>query len=197
MHISSSLRTVDKYTLANQHTAERLQSPCNEVHHNLALFINCYCFNLHIYDSTIIACFIFLPRMEPASIVSLTGACLTLVMRTAKDLNDIVSKFRNVDHKVTLIEAQLNTITATISRLKDWLKTQQQISHGIYSDLSGAIGACTTVVSQLNGYITSLGKGRFKSKVKWVWEDSSLSEYQSALASQIAALGLFLNVILL
>lgn len=43
--------------------------------------------------------------MDPVSVISMAGACLTLVTRTVKDVNDLVGKFRNMDQKISYLGA--------------------------------------------------------------------------------------------
>ncbi|KAL1634463.1 hypothetical protein SLS58_010659 [Diplodia intermedia] len=135
--------------------------------------------------------------MEPTSIVSLAGACLTLVVRTTRDLNDIAAKFHKMEQMVRLLVAQLNTITTTLAQLDRWLNRQPDLGSDVSGALAGAIEACTTVVNELAGFVARLKGGWLSSRFLWIWDEGQFAQYQRALDSQITALGLFLNVILL
>ena len=135
--------------------------------------------------------------MDPASVLSMAGACLTLVTRTVKDVNDIVGKYRKMDQKLALIVARLNTIRATLSQLESWLKTQRDLSNDIDTDLQGAIGACCIVVEEIQLYVTGVRGRGFGGKIRYLWDEGQFLQFSSALDSQIAALGLFMNVMLL
>ncbi|KKY13341.1 putative ankyrin repeat containing protein [Diplodia seriata] len=135
--------------------------------------------------------------MEPMSIVSLAGACLTLVVRTTRDLNDIAAKFHKMEQMVRLLVAQLNTITTTLAQLERWLNGQPDLGSDVSGALVGAIEACITVVNELAGFVARLKGGWLSSRLLWIWDEGQFAQYQRALDSQITALGLFLNVILL
>ncbi|KAL1639424.1 Ankyrin repeat and SOCS box protein 10 [Diplodia intermedia] len=135
--------------------------------------------------------------MDPATVLSMAGACLTLVSRTVTDVNDIVGKYRK--KKLSLIAARLGTIKATISQLETWLRNEggSAITPEIDRDLRDAMGACSVVVTGIQLYVTNVRQGWLGGKFRYLWEESQFLQFSSALDSQIAALGLFVNVILL
>ncbi|KAB2572151.1 Ankyrin-1 [Lasiodiplodia theobromae] len=133
--------------------------------------------------------------MDPASVMSLTGACLTILVRTVREINELVGKMSNMEQKVNLIVARLNTISATMSQLELWMRTHD-VSR-IAEDLAGAIRSCTLVVGEIESYVKSVKGGWLSGRIRYLWDEGQFLQYQSALDSQVAALGLFLNVILL
>ncbi|KAF9638968.1 putative ankyrin repeat protein [Lasiodiplodia theobromae] len=118
--------------------------------------------------------------------MSLTGACLTILVRTVREINELVGKMSNMEQKVNLIVARLNTISATMSQLELWMRTHD-VSR-IAEDLAGA---------QIESYVKSVKGGWLSGRIRYLWDEGQFLQYQSALDSQVAALGLFLNVILL
>lgn len=133
--------------------------------------------------------------MDPASVMSLTGACLTVLVRTVREINELVGKMSNMEQKVNLIVARLNTISATMSQLELWMRTHD-VSR-MAEDLAGAIRSCTLVVGEIESYVKSVKGGWLSGRIRYLWDEGQFLQYQSALDSQVAALGLFLNVILL
>ena len=127
--------------------------------------------------------------------MSLTGACLTILVRTVREINELVGKMSNMEQKVNLIVARLNTISATMSQLELWMRTHD-VSR-IAEDLAGAIRSCTLVVGEIESYVKSVKGGWLSGRIRYLWDEGQFLQYQSALDSQVAALGLFLNVILL
>ncbi|OJD40678.1 ankyrin repeat protein [Diplodia corticola] len=137
--------------------------------------------------------------MDPATVLSMAGACLTLVTRTVTDVNDIVGKYRKMDQKLSLIAARLGTIKATMSQLESWLRSDGDAASTpeIERDLRDAISACSVVVTEIQLYVTNVRKGWLGGKFRYLWDEGQFLQFSSALDSQIAALGLFVNVILL
>ncbi|KAL0264064.1 hypothetical protein SLS55_000008 [Diplodia seriata] len=115
------------------------------------------------------------------------------------DVNDIVGKYRKMDQKLSLIAARLGTIKATISQLETWLRNEGGAASTpeVDRDLRGAIGACSVVVTEIQLYVTNVRKGWLGGAFRYLWEEGQFLQFSSALDSQIAALGLFVNVILL
>lgn len=130
--------------------------------------------------------------------MSLTGACLTVLVRTVREINELVGKMQNMEQKVNLIVARLNTITATMSQLELWMRSNDVTAGSrMAEDLAGAIQSCTLVVGEIENYVKSVNGGWLSGRIRYLWDEGQFMQYQSALDSQVAALGLFLNVILL
>lgn len=136
--------------------------------------------------------------MEPTSVISVAGACLTVVLRTSREINELVAKARRIDHTVTLILARLGTIQATVSQLQSWMQTEgSDVSPQVAADLHTAIGACQMVVREILQHVQRVKVGWLGGRVRHLWDEGQYLMYQQSLDSQTAALGIFLNVILL
>ncbi|KAF2146739.1 uncharacterized protein K452DRAFT_314969 [Aplosporella prunicola CBS 121167] len=136
--------------------------------------------------------------MDPVTVLSMVGACLTIVTRTTSGTNELATKFQNLEQKVNLIIARLNTITATMTQLERWLRgNQHDMTSNMVDDLTRAVSSCTIVVREIENYVANVKGGRFGGRFRYLWDESQFLQYQSALDSQVTALALFLNVMLL
>ncbi|KAK0644880.1 Receptor-interacting serine/threonine-protein kinase 4 [Lasiodiplodia hormozganensis] len=136
--------------------------------------------------------------MEPTSVISVAGACLTVVLRTSREINELVAKARRIDHTVTLILARLSTIQATVSQLRSWMmQNEEEVSPQVAADLHTAIGACQMVVREILRHVQRVKTGWLGGRVRHLWDEGQYLMYQQSLDSQTAALAIFLNVILL
>ncbi|KAK8182950.1 hypothetical protein BC567DRAFT_221252 [Phyllosticta citribraziliensis] len=135
--------------------------------------------------------------MDPASVISVTGACLTAIVRTSRELNEIIAKAKHTDKQVSLILARLGTIRATISQLQSWLHSDQNISPQVVTDLRTAIESCEIVVREVESHVLRVKSGWLGGKIRFIWDEGQFLMHQQSLDSQTAALGILLNVILL
>ena len=135
--------------------------------------------------------------MDPASIVSLAGGCLKIVVGTAKELRQLRRTFKDYEQDINLVQVRLDTIQATLSQLDSWLQAQQRLAPQLIVDFGLAMTACETVVKEIQAHVSRVNSGSIKAKARHLWDEASFTQHQKSLDSQIAALALFLNVIIL
>jgi hypothetical protein len=157
--------------------------------------------------------------MDPISVISLASSIAGLIDVTSRSivgLLNIASRYSRFGLKIRQIAGQLSTLKAALKKIKELI----EISHDgiprrnrmaifalddeqLVCDLVLAIDCCESVVTvldeqlsrfQLTSHSQSSGLTDVRTKVKFLWEEGDLDEYQGMLNNQINALNLLLTV---
>jgi hypothetical protein len=142
--------------------------------------------------------------MDPATIVGLVASCMTICVKAGKlsrDLKDLRTRFKNVEHAITIVSAQVAAISASTSRLSYWLESSSS-SHEygrIVSEFTPVLESCDALLALVQEHVTNV-KGTsdsliFRSRLKHMWNESTLQRYREDLGSQVQALSLMIQCI--
>ena len=136
--------------------------------------------------------------MDPLVTLPLVGASLKVIVLASRDLSTLIQKYKTADQRVKLVLARLNTIHATLLQLDSWVVKQQTLAAKLASDLDLAVRSCELVVEDIQKRIDVFkSTERAKGKIRYIWNEPEFLHCQQSLDSQIAALALFMNVIIL
>ncbi|OKL58089.1 hypothetical protein UA08_06817 [Talaromyces atroroseus] len=157
--------------------------------------------------------------MDPISVISLASSIAGLIDVTSHSiisLLNLASRYSRFGLKIRQIAGQLSTLKAALKKIKDLI----EISHDevprkngaavfalddeqLVCDLLLSIDCCESVIKvldeqlsrfQLSSHSQSSGLSDVRSKVKFLWEEGDMNEYQGMLNNQINALNLLLTV---
>ncbi|KAF2136436.1 uncharacterized protein K452DRAFT_130461 [Aplosporella prunicola CBS 121167] len=135
--------------------------------------------------------------MEPASILTIVVTSLSVVVKTSLALKELSQKYRSVGQEVTLIIVRLNTIEAIVSQIGSWLQKEEPVQEQVAADVQMAVAACEFVVGEIYNHVERVREGWFGGKIRHMWNEEQLLQYQRSLDSQISALGVLLNIAVL
>lgn len=142
---------------------------------------------------------------DPASILSLVSASLTITMRAAtigKDLYSLKSKFQNVDKKVYQLSIHVSALRVAARSLSSWLEDDAVGSdevEEIKGELLEVLSACCELLSDLQDHVSSALAGAekvdFKGAVSYIWNEDIIKETTQTLHQQEVALLLILQTL--
>ncbi|KAF2795033.1 hypothetical protein K505DRAFT_416711 [Melanomma pulvis-pyrius CBS 109.77] len=136
--------------------------------------------------------------MEAVSIIALVGSGLAVATKTLKALNDLSQKNTNVEQSTQLLISKLSTVRAALSQLQALLQSDRAerfITPQLQSDLSSAMYPCTVVMGAIHQHVRQIQEGWLKGRIRYLWDEKTISEHSVHLDSQISALNLLLQVI--
>ncbi|KAJ8069479.1 hypothetical protein OCU04_003132 [Sclerotinia nivalis] len=144
--------------------------------------------------------------MDPVSIVGLTGSALNtgkVIANLLKSLITLRSKYKTASLMVSLLIGQLTTIKAALNEVSDWIATSLQglAEHEqLIDDLNISLESCHIIILILDDRVTQLARNcmeglNFEGKIKFLWDESEMGEFNDHLNSQINALNLLLSAI--
>jgi hypothetical protein len=157
--------------------------------------------------------------MDPISVISLASSIAGLIDITSRSivaLLSLQSRYSRFGLKITQIAGQLSTLKAALKKIKDLI----EISHDnilykgethifalddeqLVCDLVLSIDCCESIIKVLDGQLSrfqltspsqSSGLSNVRTKVKFLWEEGEIDDYQGMLNHQINALNLLLTV---
>ncbi len=146
--------------------------------------------------------------MDPASIVGLISASGTIVSAitlTVKGLSDIRGKYAGADLRIRLLIGQLSTVKSALNQIRDWVEynlvdspTQAELVEGLNVSLDGCKAAMDVLAEEVTGLVGDASPGSrlnptFRTRAKYVWNESSMKDHQDRLHAQVAALQLLLQ----
>jgi hypothetical protein len=143
--------------------------------------------------------------MEPASIVSLVGTCLSISTRVAtigQQLYTLKERYKHVERNITLFEMQLSALNTAARRVSIWLeRPSTQCPTEMQIELKQSLEACDTLVLLIMEYLSQSQSRQAKmglwSKTKHIWDENTIKEYEGMLRGQVQALSLLLQILAL
>ncbi|KAK3678786.1 hypothetical protein LTR78_001239 [Recurvomyces mirabilis] len=138
--------------------------------------------------------------MDPVSILSLVGVCWTIAARAASigtDIKTVKNLFKegsNTTQEIDQLDAQVQTLDLTASRLADWLRhgTSQAISTDEAARLLESLRAYDMGTARIQAHILNVRNGAesvgFGGKVRHWWYENDLKKDQAVLSRQIQAM---------
>lgn len=147
--------------------------------------------------------------MDPITafgIVSGGVQTLDIITKTVHGLWMLQNKFADADHTIHSLKTLLTTIKCSISQLRELARRQPSGSphHVDYLEgLNVAVEGCKTIaevlaeeVTKLTGSVSSNDNTRLglRARVKTIWNEALMKDYEARLQAQVSALHLLLQV---
>lgn len=157
--------------------------------------------------------------MDPVSVISLATSIAGLIDITSRSIAALLSlksRYSRFGLKISQIAGQLSTLKAALKKIKDLIeinhdnilrKGETQIfaldDEQLVFDLVLSIDCCESVIKVLDEQLSRFqptspsqlsGLSNVRTKVKFLWEEGDLDDYQGMLNHQINALNLLLTV---
>ena len=138
--------------------------------------------------------------MDPISVFGVTSAAIqviTTIGSTVKGLAEIRNKFIAADQSIRSLISQLSSIKSALSIIHDWIDNDLVVSptqSDFVDALSAAIEGCSETMDVLSEEVANLvGSAAaenigFRTRTRFVWNESSMKDHQDRLQSQVAAL---------
>ncbi|OCK96512.1 uncharacterized protein K441DRAFT_695011 [Cenococcum geophilum 1.58] len=141
--------------------------------------------------------------MEPSAIVGLCGSCIGITYRAGKlahDIHDLRHKFKDVDISLLSVKSQASAIQAVTEILSRWLDNPQvQVDGSLQLQLASILDACEFLLGFIQEHVSKATQSQqklgFRSRTKYLWNESSLNGYRDMLQIQVQALQLILQCI--
>jgi hypothetical protein len=149
--------------------------------------------------------------MDPISIIGVASASAQIaqfITQTIQGLCTLRGKFKDADMTIRLLIAELSTIRAAVSQLRDWAEWNSSDSPKETEYMIGlevALEGCHAAMEVLAEEITELVAGSatrsdpasfslaFMAKAKVVWSEDIMKIHQDRLHAQVQALNLLLQ----
>jgi len=141
--------------------------------------------------------------MDPASVVGLVSACFSLagqISSTIKGLNDLRGKYKGVEENTVALISHVNIVRSSVDALSQWLSnpTRRRLPDESETSLKAAIDCCAMVIAGINRHVSYAQDpsktASMKDRVRYVWNESTISDHVHRLDSQIGSLNLWLQV---
>lgn len=139
--------------------------------------------------------------MEPASIFGLCASCVGVAYKAGKlvhDIHELCIKFKGVEVSLQFLKTEISAVkiaTETISRSLDL--PHVKVHKSLQSQLADTLDACGDLLALIQEHVSKATQTRrtigFRSKINYLWTESSLNEYRSILQTQVQALQLILQ----
>jgi hypothetical protein len=133
--------------------------------------------------------------MDPATIISLVGGCISLAKITVTTIHsayELKDKFDNVEYSVQGLISKLNSIQFSLSMIENWARHgegRKANNPELFAHLESSIRSCTVVISGINAKVSQKDdKPGVKDRLRFVWNDSLVKGFESDLDSQISAI---------
>jgi hypothetical protein len=135
--------------------------------------------------------------MDPATIVGLVSASLSIATRlgaTTKDVCEIFKTYRGVKASLDLIASRNLSIRAALAQIKEFTSRQRRLATEVGEGLESALISCSMVMKAVEQRLSNIRKSR-TTGVRYLWEERDLKSDESNLNSQIAALHLLISAL--
>lgn len=147
--------------------------------------------------------------MDPASIIGLLSAAGTIastITITIQRLSDLRGQLKDADVRVRLLIGELSVVKSALTQINDWTHylddnhRQADVVEGLKVSLDGvqvAMDALADEVRLLLGAAAGESSltAELRIRIKYAWNESSLTEHENRLRAQIAALHLLLQAV--
>jgi len=142
---------------------------------------------------------------DPASVVALVSASLTITIRAAKVgkyLYSLKPKLQKAEKCVQQVSTHVSAIRIAARSLSDWLEDDavgEEKVEVVKEELLQVLAACGELLSDLESYFSKALAGaekmRFVGTVSYVWNETVIKETTQTLHQQETALVLILNTL--
>lgn len=154
--------------------------------------------------------------MEPASILSIVSACVTLAIKAGtigKDAASLYNTLKEAPTTVRLLVVRVNALGAAVKHISNWVSNIPRARLAEYANVIEQLGftltSCDEALDTLGASIVKVkrekleGSGEkthdhfWKSRIAYWWNDNSIKEQEDTLARHIEALQLLLQCLML
>ena len=138
--------------------------------------------------------------MDPASIVGLVSACLSLAEKTTKAIHgswELYTRYQAVGRNVSVLVERLSTVRSALLVLSTWIKSyllKQAGAGELVASLEGAIASCHSVLAGIQELVEGVRVNKSSDKIKFLWNESTIDSLSNSLDSQIGALNLVVSI---
>ncbi|KAL6714181.1 hypothetical protein ACLMJK_008676 [Lecanora helva] len=146
--------------------------------------------------------------MEPITIfglLSTAGTLASTISLTIRNLSELRAQYKDADVRIRLLIGELSTVKAALTQINDWTHClddthrQADVVEGLRVSLEGCQLAMDALAEEVRSLMggdlgTSVNPG-FRTRTRYVWNESSLKEHEGRLHAQIAALQLLLQAV--
>jgi hypothetical protein len=149
--------------------------------------------------------------MDPISIIGVASSAAQIaqfIAQTIQGLCTLRGKFKDADMTIRLLIAQLSTIRAAVSQLRDWAEwnssdspKEAEYMKGLEVALEGCQAAMEVLAEEIKELVAeSATKGdpgshslSFMTKTRVVWSEDTMKTHQDRLHAQVQAINLLLQ----
>lgn len=142
---------------------------------------------------------------DPASILGLISASLTIAIRAAtigKDIHSLTTKYKVTNTKVRQLSVHIAAVRVAARSLSSWLEEDAVGSdevEDVKNELSQVLSACCSLLSDLQDFVAKALAGAetvgFKGAVAYIWDEEIIKESMETLHYQETALVLILQAL--
>lgn len=142
---------------------------------------------------------------DPATIVGLVAASLTIVVRAAtigKDLHTLISRYRTTDSKVKQLSVHVAAVRIAARSLSSWLEGDtigSEEVEDVKHELLEVLTACCSLLEDLRSHVAEALKGAenvgFKGAVHYIWDEDVIKDTTETLHHQETVLILMLHAL--
>jgi hypothetical protein len=149
--------------------------------------------------------------MDPISIVGVASASIQIaqcITQIIQGLCTLRGKFKDADMTIRLLIAELSTIRAAVSQLRDWAELNSSDSpketeymRGLEVALEGCQAAMDVLAEEIQELVAGIAPRSdpasfslgFMARVRAVWSEDTMKAHQDRLHAQVQALNLLLQ----
>jgi hypothetical protein len=138
--------------------------------------------------------------MDPISILSVVGSSLSITKVTisgVQQLSQLKERYDNVPLRVSGVITKLQLISFSLSTLDSWAKARQGSNTenlDLVVQLEASIKSCESVISCIHVKVSgAIAKENTWERVKHVWNENTIRNFENDLDHQINALQLLLH----
>lgn len=147
--------------------------------------------------------------MDPISAIGLlatAGQLASSVTATIKCLSKLRGQLTDADLRIRLLIGELSAVKSALSQIHDWTHylddehRQSDVLEGLQISLDGCQLALDALAEEVNQLLSRTASGEIaaagvKTKAKYVFNETILSEHENRLRAQISALQLLLQAV--
>jgi hypothetical protein len=139
--------------------------------------------------------------MEAIGAVSAIIAIIELIGKSTTVLREVYDRWKDADLAILNLVAQLTALKAALNKIKEWLSSDLESTpqhHQLVLDMQLSLGCCEIAMESMYNRISQLRWTNrnglmVQSKLKAVFEDKAIKNFQKSLRGQTDALNLLLT----
>jgi len=146
---------------------------------------------------------IFTATIEPISILSLVGTCLTVGTKAfdvSRGLHDIITALSNSDKDIARLSNQVDLFSCAITQLRAWLAQDPSLSSHLRETLSQSLEHAIIVFLDIEKYVIQVipkpGEATvgFRRRVRHLWNENAIKEHERMINTQFQAFNLLASL---
>ena len=137
--------------------------------------------------------------MDPISIVSLAGACVTLAVRVAAAAS-AMEAVATADRAVASLATTLRVFGASLDQLQQWLAaTGAVVSTDLCAAVRSSVADCEVICADLEAHVRRVRPGErrmgISGRLRHLWGGNGLAEQEARLSRQLQSVMLLVNLV--